>query len=57
MGNAPFEEKRRAYARFRSRFANEIAKHKTWTPDAVRDRTRKIADATLKFLNLEVSAN
>ena len=55
LGNAPFDEKRKAYARFRSRFANEIAKYKTWSPDTVRERTRKITDATLKFLNLEVS--
>ena len=56
LGNAPFDEKRKAYARFRSRFANEIAKYKGWSPDTVRDRTRRITDATLKFLNLEVSA-
>jgi hypothetical protein len=55
LGNAPFEEKRKAYSRFRSRFSNEIAKSKLWTPDSVRDRTRRITDATLKFLNLEVS--
>jgi hypothetical protein len=55
LGNAPFDEKRKAYARFRSRFANEIAKHKTWTPDSVRERTRKITEATLKFLALEIT--
>ncbi len=55
LGNAPFEEKRKAYSRFRSRFANEIAKSKIWTPDSVRDRTKRITDATLKFLNLEVT--
>lgn len=55
LGNAPFEEKRKAYSRFRSRFANEIARHRTWSPDAVRDRTKRITDQTLRFLNLEVS--
>jgi len=55
LGNAPFEDKRKAYARFRSRFANEIARHKVWTPDAVRERTRRITDLTLRFLDLEVS--
>jgi len=55
LGNAPFEDKRRAYARFRSRFANEIARQKTWSPDAVRERTRRIMDQTLRFLDLEVT--
>lgn len=54
LGNAPFEEKRKAYSRIRSRFANEIAKNRVWTPDLVRERTKRIADQTLKFLNLEV---
>jgi hypothetical protein len=56
LGNAPFDEKRRAYARFRSRFANDIARQRQWSPDAVRERTRRIADTTLKFLDLEVTA-
>jgi hypothetical protein len=55
LGNAPFDEKRKAYARFRSRFANEIARQKIWTPDAIRERTRRITDATVKFLDIEVS--
>jgi len=55
LGNAPFEEKRKAYARFRSRFANDIARYRQWSPDAVRDRTKRITDATLRFLDLEVS--
>ena len=56
LGNAPFDKKRRAYARFRSRFASEIARQHQWSPDAVRERTRRIADATVKFLDLEVTA-
>ncbi len=57
LGNAPFEEKRKAYARFKAKFANEIAKTKFWTPDAVRYRTKKLTEMTLAFLALEVSGS
>lgn len=55
LGNASFEEKRRAYAKLRVRFATEIAKQKNWTPDAVRARTRKLTEFTIKFLDLDVA--
>lgn len=55
LGNGPFEEKRKAYARFKTKFANDTAKTKFWTPDAVRYRTKKLTDQTLAFLALEVS--
>jgi hypothetical protein len=55
LGNAPFDEKRKAYARFRSRFANEIARQRQWSPDSVRERTKRITDATLRFLDLDVT--
>ena len=55
LGNATFEDKRKAYARFRSRFANEIARNRQWSPDLVRDRTKRITDAALRFLSLEVT--
>jgi len=37
------------------RFATEIAKQKQWTPDAVRARTRKLTEFTIKFLDLDVA--
>jgi hypothetical protein len=55
LGNASFDEKRRAYAKLRVRFATEIAKQKNWTPDAVRARTRKLTEFTIKFLDLDVA--
>jgi hypothetical protein len=55
LGNAPFDEKRKAYGKMRTRCAAEIAKHKTWTPEAVRARTRKLTDFTVKFLSLDVA--
>ncbi len=57
LGNGPFEEKRKAYARFRCKFANEIAKSKYWLPDTVRARTKKLTEHTLKFLALDVSGS
>jgi len=55
LGNGGYEDKRKAYARFRCKFANEIAKTKYWTPDAVRYRTKKLTEQALEFLALEVS--
>lgn len=56
LGNAGWEEKRREYARFRiCKFAPEIAKLKSWTPELVQTRTKKLADTTMKFLDLAVS--
>jgi hypothetical protein len=55
LGNNPFDEKRKAYAKFKTRFAPDIAKTRFWTPDAVRYRTKKLTEATLAFLNLDVS--
>jgi len=55
LANAPFDEKRKAYARLRTcKFASEIANVRNWTPDAIRTRTQKLAEQTLKFLDLEV---
>ncbi len=54
LGNAPWDEKRRAYQRLRGcRFANEIATARTWTADMVRARTGRLAESTLKFLALD----
>ncbi len=55
LGNASFDEKRRAYAKSRLRFGVEIAKSKYWTPDAIHARTRKLTEFTLRFLDLDVS--
>jgi len=55
LGNGPFEEKRKAYSRFKTKFANDVSKTKYWTPDSVRYRTKKLTDATLAFLALEIS--
>lgn len=57
LGNAAFEEKRKAYARFKTKFAPDISKTKFWTPDSVRYRTKKLTEATLDFLNLDVSGS
>jgi Protein of unknown function DUF262/Protein of unknown function (DUF1524) len=55
LGNASFEEKRRAYQRLRvCKFAGEIARSKTWTAEAIRARTEKLADAAMAFLDIEV---
>jgi len=55
LGNAPFDDKRKAYAKLRGcRFANEIAAARQWTPDAIRARTEKLRDWTLKLLDLDV---
>jgi hypothetical protein len=54
LGNASFEEKRKAYQRLKGcRFANEVANVKHWSPEHVRGRTAKIAELTMKFLNLD----
>jgi len=55
LGNVAFDDKRKAYAKLRARFASEAAKFKTWSPDAVRTRTRKLAEFTVKFLDLDVA--
>ncbi|MDP3491568.1 MAG: DUF262 domain-containing protein [Hyphomonadaceae bacterium] len=55
LGNASYEEKRKAYLRFKAKFANEVAKTKFWTPDAVRYRTKKLTDQAINFLALDVS--
>jgi len=55
LGNGPFEEKRKAYARFKTKFANDVSKTKFWTPDAVRYRTKKLTEQTIAFLALDVS--
>ncbi len=55
LGNAPFEEKRKAYARLRGcKFANEIAATRQWMPNSVRVRTEKLRDWTLNLLDLDV---
>ncbi len=41
--------------RFKTKFAPDIAKTKFWTPDAVRYRTKKLTEATIAFLDLDVS--
>jgi hypothetical protein len=54
LGNASFEEKRKAYQRLKGcRFANEIATARNWTPDQVRARTQRISETTMRFLALE----
>jgi len=54
LGNAPFEEKRRAYQRLKGcRFANEIASARNWTPEQVKARTGRIAEMTMRFLALD----
>ncbi len=55
LGNSAFDDKRRAYARFKTKFAPDIAKTRFWTPDAVRYRTKKLTEATLAFLDLDVT--
>ena len=57
LGNGPFEDKRKAYARFKTKFANDVAKTKFWTPDAVRYRTKRLTDQTLAFLALDVTGS
>jgi hypothetical protein len=55
LGNASFEEKRKAYQRLRNcKFANEIASARQWTPDAIRARTEKLRDWTLAHLDLDI---
>jgi hypothetical protein len=54
LGNASFEEKRKAYQRLKGcRFANEISSARNWTPEQVRARTQRISEMTMRFLSLE----
>ncbi|HVY90927.1 MAG TPA: DUF262 domain-containing HNH endonuclease family protein [Hyphomonadaceae bacterium] len=54
LGNASFEEKRKEYQRLRGcRFASEISRSKLWTPDLIRARTKKLAEQTLAFIDIE----
>jgi hypothetical protein len=56
LANSPFDEKRKAYAWLRGcKFATEIAAVRNWTPDAIRTRTQKLAEQTMKFLDLEIA--
>lgn len=57
LGNGPFEDKRKVYAKMRARFATEIARTKHWTPETVEARTRKLTEFTLRFLDLDVSGS
>jgi hypothetical protein len=34
---------------------DEIARQRQWSPDSVRERTKRITDATLRFLDLDVT--
>ena len=55
LGNAPFEEKRKAYQRQPNcKFASEIAAVPEWTPDAIRARTERLRDWTMKLLDLDI---
>jgi hypothetical protein len=55
LGNVSFEDKRKAYAKLRARFAAEAAKSKSWMPETVQARTRKLTDFTIRFLDLDIS--
>jgi hypothetical protein len=58
LGNAGWEEKKKEYQRLKvCKFATEIAKQKTWTPDMIQARTQKLYEATMKFLDLGVDAD
>jgi hypothetical protein len=56
LANAGWEEKRREYARFKAcKFASEIARTKSWMPEAIDTRTHKLAEQTLRFMDLDVT--
>ncbi len=55
LGNVSFDDKRKAYAKIRARFAIEASKFKTWSPEAVRTRTRKLTEFTIKYLDLDIA--
>lgn len=56
LANAGWEEKRREYARFRvCKFANDIARHRTWSAEIIDARTQKLAEQTVRFMDLEVT--
>lgn len=55
LGNAPFEDKRKAYQRLRAcKFANEIASLRQWTPDSIRVRTDKLRDWVMDLLDPDI---
>ncbi len=56
LANAGWEEKRREYARFRlCKFASEIARMRTWSAEIIDARTQKLAEQTVRIMDLEVA--